>query len=269
MYEISPRHAAGIRKNYFEAQLKKSPKTISQLNSLISYSGYRFKTFRDFMAYYKNVTKKLGEIGLYVITVRPDPESIKYVSFTCVATPENKAVYNSANDQNYTEDYLKLDFIELTTDLSVSLSFDLHKYPQHCEITSHTIERIVQRLKTTKLDNITQEIKSSAKSMTTLFNALTYYPAHRWPKRMVIPSNAGAFLAEIDSKTQTILYRTFVKDEMFDFQEDSVNFTREWLNKTRRTAEMTPQLATELLTSKSNRWWFAPNKDQKFTSTTA
>lgn len=266
MYEISPRHAAGIRKNYFDAQLMTSPKTLAQVKALMSYSGFRFKSFRDFFAYYKNISIKLDKVALYSVVIDPSKEDPQFYTLACIATPLSKTVINSANGQSYVEDYLKLQLIELTSDPTKGYLYKALLYPQHCEITSHTIERIIQRLKTTQIDNITFEIKSSVSFMTNMFNALAHYPIDRWPKRMVIPSRSGAFLVEIDAKTQTILYRTFVKDEMFDFQEQSVTATREWIRKAAQTNAMTSKLASELLTHKANKWWFDPNKDQKFTS---
>jgi hypothetical protein len=265
MYEISHRHAAGICKNYFESQLNKSPNTIAQIKSLMSYSGFRFKSFRDFYAYYKSATNKLGEIALYTLSTSSKSNSKEMYCMACIATPMNKTVSNSTNGQTYIEDYLKLQFIQLGTDLSQGLMYDLFEYPQHCEITSHSIVRIIQRMKTTQIDNVTYEIRSSAMSMFNILVAMLQYPISRRPRRMVIPSASGAFLVDFDAASQTIFYRTFVKDEMFDFQEQSVNATREWLQKVKKAKSMSPQLASELFNHKSNKWWLEPKKDQKFT----
>lgn len=259
MYEISPRHAAGICKNYFEDQFKKSPKTINHIKSLMSYSGFRFKSKRDFSAYYNSVIKKLNEVALYTMPTDAG-------GFACIATPQNKDIYNSKTGESYTEEYLKLQFMYLSADPDQGFIYNFFEFPSHCEITTHAIVRIIQRMKTTQIKNITNEIQSSVISMANMFLALQHYSLARWPKRMVIPSAAGAFLADINIQNQAFLYRTFVKDEMFDFQEWSVDATREWLRKAKKAKDISPQLASELLNHKSNKWWWDPNKNQKFTS---
>ncbi len=259
MYEISPRHAAGICKNYFEDQLKKSPKTITHIKSLMSYSGFRFKSKRDFLAYYKSADKKLHEVALYTMS-----SSTGGYLIACIATPLNKDIYNSTAGESYTEDYLKLQFMSLSIEPNQGFVYNLSELHNYCEITKHAIVRIIQRIKTTKIENITNEIQSSVISMMNMFLALQHYPLPRWPRGMVIPSATGAFLVDIDIKTQAILYRTFIKDEMFDFQEQSIDATREWLRKSKQSKGISSQLASELLNHKSNKWWWDPNKDQKF-----
>jgi len=266
MYEISLRHAAGICKNYFEDQLKKSPKTITHIKSLMSYSGFRFKSKRDFLAYYKSADKKLHEVALYTMSFSTSGDKKRFYSFACIATPLNKDVYNSTTRESYTENYLKLQFFYLSTEPDQGFIYDLFEFPNYCEITMHAIVRVIQRIKTTKIENITNEIQSSAISMMNMFLALQHYPLQRWPRGMVIPSATGAFLVDIDIKTQAILYRTFVRDEMFDYQERSVDATREWLLKAKKAKDISPQLASELLNHKSNKWWWDPNKNQKRTN---
>lgn len=272
-YEISPRYAAGLRKNFFETQRKSTPKIESQIKSLLAYSGYQFNDYRTLSAYYHRILKQLSSISLlmlrgYATEVHGTPENPKFVEIkgsstilTCIATPKTKQLINS-DGQEYTEDYIRLDYFDVSINPNLGMTFIAQKNPEYCEISSHTIERILQRRKTTKIQNIIQEINSSVLSTQQLFGALQTLPKKRWPLRIAIPSRTGAFLAEIDSSAPSILFRTFVKDEMFDFQEASVDATRAWLQDRNSTIHVSSVQANELFNHKANRWWFDQTKEQ-------
>lgn len=272
-YEISPRYAAGLRKNFFETQRKSTPNIESQIKSLLSYSGFKFKDHRAFMAYYTRTIKQLSSQALFAFkgqlgegkgtSDNKNPTAIpgSSIILLCIATPKAKQLINS-NNEEYTEEYLLLEYFDVSVIPNLGLCFRTRKHTQHCEISSHTIERVLQRRKTTKNDNIIQEIRSSAIASLLIFEALNHIQENRWPLRIVIPSGTGAFLAEIDSSTNTLLYRTFVKDEMFDFQEASVDTTRSWVQNRQGSMDVTKIQADELFNHKTNRWWFDKSKEQ-------
>lgn len=272
-YEISPRYAAGLRKNFFDTQRKSSKKIENQIKTLLSYSDFKFKDLRTLFAYYHRTINQIASISLFKLQgheteIHGSLENPVYVEIEgstcillCIATPKSKQLLNATSEE-YTEDYIRLEYYEVSVNPKKGMTFHAQKNPEYCEISSHTIERILQRRKSTKIPNIIEEITSSGIPTQQLFRALHTLPIKRWPFRIVIPSRSGAFLAEIDSSAPSILFRTFVKDEMFDFQESSVNATRVWLKDRSTTIYVTENQANELFNHKANHWWFDASKEQ-------
>lgn len=257
---VSPIFARGLRRNFFETYQQEHPSDAKNLSAAFSYSGYPFKSKRDFVAYFNNTALKLGKYAIYYDVKRSPSLVMHQVS---VSTPKSKKVRGKSGDV-YDELYLEFESYCLVGNTD-KYYYDVLHYPIKMEVTSHTIERLYQRLSTTDFKVVRDEIASSINAFMQIHLAVMADETWQKPNSILIPTKNGAFLTDFSSDRRVLSVRTFIKETQLPSHEYSLNYTRKWLSYITEN-NITKQQANDLLTHPANRWWFDSNFDQKFTS---
>lgn len=257
---ISPVFARGLRKNFFESYQREYPSDTKNLTAALSYSGYPFKSKRDFAAYFNNTVSKLAKYAIYYDVKRTRTMIMHTVS---VATPKSKMV-RSKSGEIYNELYLEFEFYCLIGKLD-DWSYEIFVCPIKMEVTSHTIERLFMRLATTKPMLVRDELASSIDAFMKIHMAVMFDKTWQTPNCIIIPTANGALLTDFSSERLVACVRTYIKEALFPFQDYSLNVTRKWVESIKDN-DITKENADALLSHPSNRWWFDQNFDNKFTS---